>query len=442
VAAALTDELLARLNVELADTDALLADTYPGDDGRRQPVHTVYLPANRFTPDLPQGWGRSALDLVQQHGGIEQVCALAGLSEELTGEVAPRVLAKLQSEPIEDLRLDFEDGYGSRDDETEDRDSVAAAEQVVSAMQSGTVPAWVGLRFKCFEAPTRRRGIRTLDLFLGALLDRNGALPDGLVITFPKVSTVSQVDAMVTVCEELERAYGLPSGRLRFEIQVEAPQLILGADGRVPIAQAVHAGQGRISALHYGTYDYSASLQISAEHQASDHPAADFAKQVMQIAVAGTPVHLSDGSTNLLPVGSPEQVRRAWTVHAALVQRALEHGFYQGWDLHPGQLPTRYAATFGFYREGAGRAAKRVHDYLSNAATGVLDEPATLRALARYLQRGHDCGAIDGDELLAMTGVTPGQLATLAGPRSDTKAVTLRCTAPRRRRSGATRPHP
>jgi citrate lyase beta subunit len=420
---AVSDSFLARLDAELADTDALLADAYPGDDGRRQPVHTVYVPADRFTPDLPQEWGRASLDLVHGHGGIEQVCALAGLSDELTAEVAPRVLAKLERDPIEDLRLDFEDGYGTRDDESEDRDSVSVAKHVAGAVRSGQAPTWVGLRFKCFEAPTRRRGIRTLDLFLGALLESNGVLPEGLVLTFPKVSTVSQVDAMVAVCEELEQAYGLPYGRLRFEIQVETPQIILGADGRVPIAEAVHAGQGRVSALHYGTYDYSASLQISAEYQASDHPAADFAKQVMQVAVAGTPVHLSDGSTNLLPVGSPEQVRRAWTVHAGLVRRALERGFYQGWDLHPGQLPTRYAATFAFYREGATRAAKRVHDYLTNAETGVLDEPATLRALARYLQRGHDCGAIDEEELVEKTGITAEQMATLARPRSDTKGV-------------------
>ncbi|MEP6630448.1 MAG: aldolase [Lapillicoccus sp.] len=423
---AVPDHFLTRLDAELADTDALLADAYPGDDGRRQPVHTVYVPADRFTPDLPQQWGRTALDLVQQHGGIEEVCALAGLSDELAAEVVPRVLAKLESEPIEDLRLDFEDGYGTRDDESEDRDSVAAAEQVVAALRSGQAPTWVGLRFKCFEAGTRRRGIRTLDLFLGALLEGNTVLPDGLVLTFPKVSTVSQVEAMVGVCEQLEQAYGLSSGRLRFEIQVETPQLILGRDGRVPIAEAIHAGRGRVSALHYGTYDYSASLQISAEYQACDHPAADFAKQVMQVAVAGTPVHLSDGSSNLLPVGSPEQVRRAWTVHAALVRRALERGFYQGWDLHPGQLPTRYAATFAFYREGAARAAQRLHDYLTNAETGVLDEPATLRALARYLQRGHDCGAIDEAELIAMTGITADQVATLARPRSDTKGVAPR----------------
>jgi citrate lyase beta subunit len=426
---ALSDGFLSRLDATLASTDAFLAAAFPGDDGRRQPVHTVYVPADRFTPDLPQQWGRTALDLVQQQGGIETVCRLAGLSDEHAAEVGPRVLAKLEGDPIEDLRLDFEDGYGTRADDQEDRDSVSAAQHVVAALESGQAPAWVGVRFKSFEAATRHRGVRTLDLFLGGLLQAHGTLPEGLVLTFPKVSTVSQVEAMVTVCEQLEQAHALPSGRLRFEIQVETPQLIVGADGRIPVAEAIHAGGGRVSALHYGTYDYSASLQISAEYQASDHPAADFAKQVMQVAVAGTPVHLSDGSTNLLPVGSAEHVHRAWAVHAALVRRALERGFYQGWDLHPGQLPTRYAATFGFYREGAGRAAQRLRDYLVSAETDVMDEPATARALARYLQRGHDCGAIDDAELVAMTGLTAAQVGALARPRSDTKGVVPKSAA-------------
>jgi citrate lyase beta subunit len=420
---ALSEGFLTRVDASLASTDALLAAAFPGDDGRRQPVHTVYVPADRFTPDLLRQWGHSALDLVEQQGGIETVCRLAGLTDELAAEVGPRVLAKLEGDPIEDLRLDFEDGYGPRSDAQEDGDSVAAAQQVVAALQSGQAPTWVGLRFKCFEAPTRRRGIRTLDLFLGALLESDGELPEGLVLTFPKVSTVSQVEAMVAVCEQLEDAYSLPSGRLRFEIQVETPQLIVGPDGQLPVAEAIHAAGGRVSALHYGTYDYSASLQISAEYQASDHPAADFAKQVMQVAVAGTSVHLSDGSTNVLPLGSREQVHRAWALHAALVRRALERGFYQGWDLHPGQLPTRYAATFGFYREGAARAAKRLHDYLLSADTDVMDEPATVRALSRYLQRGHDCGAIDEAELVAMTGLTSAQVGALARPRSDTQGV-------------------
>ncbi|MDQ2758505.1 MAG: HpcH/HpaI aldolase/citrate lyase family protein [Actinomycetota bacterium] len=423
---ALADGVLDDIDRALAATDTFLADSYPGEDGRRQPVHTVYVPADQYDPDLPARWGRSALDLVEEHGGMAAVCAELGMTDDLAAQVADRVVAKLTSSPIEDLRLDFEDGYGDRGQETEDADSVAAAAAVSAAVSAGVAPAFIGIRFKCFEAPTRRRGIRTLDLFVGGLLERLGELPPGLVLTFPKVSTVSQVEAMVATCRALESTHGLADRTLGFEIQVETPQLILGADGTAPLAAAIHAGDHRVTSLHYGTYDYSASLQISAEYQSADHPVADHAKQVMQLAAAGTGVHLCDGSTNILPIGGPHEVRAAWKTHHDLVGRALRRGFYQGWDLHPGQLPTRYVATFAFYRKGLPKAARRLADYLGNSASGVLDEPATARALARYLHRGHACGAVDESELIDLVGLTGGQLDLLSRPRSDTESTRRR----------------
>ena len=136
-------------------------------------------------------------------------------------------------------------------------------------------------------------------------------------------------------------AFGIgPSQQLWFEIQVETPQAILGADGAATIARCVHAAPGRLSGLHYGTYDYSAALGIAAAHQSMEHPAADYAKAVMQVAAAGTGVRLVDGSTNVLPVGTRDEVVAAWRLHSRLVRRSLERGFYQGWDLHPAQLVT------------------------------------------------------------------------------------------------------
>ena len=334
------------------------------------------------------------------------------------------MLSKLENEPIEDLRLDFEDGYGNRADDVEDAEAVRSAAEVAAAVTAGEAPAFIGLRFKCFEAPTRRRGIRTLDLFLGTLLAALDELPHGLVITFPKVSMVSQVEALVLVCEQLERMHGLPVGRLRFEVQVETPQLILGADGRSPVATVIHAGEGRVSALHYGTYDYSALLQVSAEYQSAAHPAADFAKEVMQVAAAGTGVHVADGSTNILPVGSAEDVRASWRLHAGLVRRSLERAYYQGWDMHRGHLPTRFLVNFAFYREGFPRAAGRLSDYVAKTGSEVLDEAPTMRALARYIYRGFACGALDETELIASTGLDGDALAALARPTSDTEHLT------------------
>jgi citrate lyase beta subunit len=208
------------------------------------------------------------------------------------------------------------------------------------------------------------------------------------------VSGTDQVGAMVTLCEKLERAYGLRAGFLRFEIQVELPAAVLAADGTATVARLITRADGRCSGLHYGTYDYSAAAGVAAAYQAMDHPVADYAKAVMQAAAAQTGVRLSDGSTNILPVGDRAQIRAAWELHYRLVRRSLERGFYQGWDLHPAQLPTRYAATYAFFRDGRDAAVERLHRYLARQESGIADEPATARALAAYLLRGLDCGAL------------------------------------------------
>ena len=125
----------------------------------------------------------------------------------------------------------------------------------------------------------------------------------------------------------------------------------------------------------------------------------------MQVAAAGTGVRLSDGSSNVVPEGSAEQVTRAWQQHARLVRRSLERGYYQGWDLHPAQLASRYAATFGFFTDGLATAAARLRGYLERAGGPVLEEPATARALAGFLARALDCGAVTEPELQALTGL-------------------------------------
>ncbi|CRZ14340.1 DUF6986 family protein [Mycolicibacterium neworleansense] len=401
----LDDAVLADVDRHLSAADAQLVDRYPGDDGRRQPVHTVYIPGNRYTATMPADWGSTALAAAKDAGGLDAVAVLVGASSE-TGcdpeTLAALVEHKLTTEPIEDLRIDFEDGYGTFDDATEDADVAQAVSALRSALDAGTSTPFVGTRFKCFEAGTRARGLRTLDMFVSGLVE-SGGLPDGLTLTLPKVTSVDQVEAMVVVAGALEGANGLPGGRIRFEVQVETPQAILGADGRAPVAQFIHAGQGRVSSLHYGTYDYSASLGVAAAYQSMEHPAADHAKNVMQLAVAGTGVHLSDGSTNILPVGDPVNVAMAWKLHARLVRRHLERGIYQGWDMHPAQLVTRYLATYAFYRGAFAPAASRLRNYVHRLDSTVMDEPATARALANVIHRGSVCGALTADEIETAT---------------------------------------
>ncbi|SHN85959.1 Citrate lyase beta subunit [Geodermatophilus obscurus] len=409
----LSDVLADVLDERLAEADRELQQRYPGP-GTRQPVHTVYIPADRFSADAHRQWGAAAVELLDRHAPSTEVLADAtGMPVELVGDVHDRVRAKLGREPIEDLRVDFEDGYGQRSDEEEDRAAGEGATALAAVARAEDGPPFLGIRFKSFEAPTRRRGLRTLDLVVGGLL-ASGALPEGFVVTLPKVTSVAQVEAMVEVCARLEQAHALPAGRLRFEIQVETPQAILAADGTATVARMIAAADGRCTGLHYGTYDYSAALGVTAASQSLEHPAADHAKAVMQVAAAGTGVHLSDGSTNVLPTGDQDAVHAAWRLHARLVTRSLERGYYQGWDMHPGHLPTRYLATYSFFRASLPATAARIRAYLGRVEGGVMDEPATAQALAAAVLRGVDCGAVTLEEASELTGVDRARLQGLA----------------------------
>lgn len=411
---ALTDRDLSAVDTLLAADDRQRLARYPGDAVTRQPVHTVYVTADRVHARLVEEWSDAARAAVAQHAPTaEALAAATGLDPAAVWEVWPALTRKLEREPIEDLRVDLEDGYGARSDSHEDNDAVASGRALSEAAAAGELPPYSGVRFKSLEAATRRRGIRSLDLILGSVLS-GGGLPDGWVQTLPKVTSTVQVTAMVELCARLERAYGLPDRQLFFEIQVETSQAILGAEGQASVAAMVQAADGRCTGLHFGTYDYTAALGIAGGYQAMDHPAADHAKAVMQLAAAGTGVRVSDGSTNVLPVHPTSRVHGAWKLHARLVRRSLERGFYQGWDLHPAQLPTRFLSTYLFFRRDHEALATRLRTYLQGDESGVLDEPATAQALAGFFVRGVHCGAVDAAEVTELVGADMQRLTTLA----------------------------
>ena len=406
----------------LSASDYALQTRYPGGRPGRQPVHTAYVPANQFRADLTAEWGQQAIQaLTSRAPSRADFREAMGLTDDIAGVVRERVMAKLSDEPVEDFRLDFEDGYkpAGDADAAEDADAVAAARHLADAAAASSAPPFTGIRSKSLEVATRLRAIRTITVFLAELL-AHGPLPAGFVVTLPKVSSADQVQAMALLCDRLEQSFGLPGGHLTFEIQAETPQLILAADGSATIARCVQAGGARLIGVHYGTYDYAAALGIAGEFQRLDHPAADHAREVMQVAVAGTGVRLSDGSLNLLPTGSRRDVLAAWQQHSRLVRRALERGFYQGWDLHPAQLASRYAATYGFFLAGLPRACERLRTYAGPAGSGTsrtLEEPATARALAGFLLRGLDCGALDEADIAERCGLDRAVLSALRDAR-------------------------
>jgi citrate lyase beta subunit len=422
----------------LTESDRRFQLVYPGESGARQPVHTVYGGAHRFRADSAGKLGELAVRALDTYGAdpvrFARTLGIAGdgqgqVDERLAGSIHARVREKLQREPVEDFRIDFEDGYGNRSDEEEDAEAVRTAREVLTGLEQGTLPLFSGLRIKPLSGALSRRAIRTLDRFVTTLAQEGGGtIPDHFVITLPKVTRIDEVVALVELLDMLEERHGLPSRSLKLELMIEMPQAILSADGASNLLRLHSAAQGRCVAAHFGTYDYTAACNITAAHQHMMHPACDFAKHMMQVAFAGTGVWLSDGATNVMPVpphGEPEgqslsaeqrqeneeAVHRAWQLQATHIRHSLVHGFYQGWDLHPAQLPVRYASVYAFFLEGLEPAAARMRNFVGHAARATLagevfDDAATGQGLLNYFLRALGCGAITEDEATRMTGLT------------------------------------
>jgi citrate lyase beta subunit len=392
-------------------------------------VHTVYGGAQLFSADSVPKLGRVAIDALERYAPDPTVLgrALGIESHPALHRIHERVRAKLEREAVEDFRIDFEDGYGNRPDPEEDAHAVRVAESLGSGARTGTLAPFMGIRIKPLNEEMRGRSIRTLDLVHTGLVDRGG-LPPHWVITIPKITVLAQVEFAVRVLAELERKLGLARGTLQFEAMVETPQIVLDSSGRSLLPRLLEVSGGRLRGAHFGTYDFTAGLNITAAYQRMQHPACEFAKRVMQLAFAGTPVWLSDGSTTTLPValyreerGRPLDARRdqanrdtvhgAWRMHFEDVRHSLAGGFYQGWDLHPAQLVSRYAALYSFFLEGIEAAGARLRNFVSRAAQATLigdvfDDAATGQGLLNFFLRGLNSGAMTEAEALGMTGLT------------------------------------
>ena len=401
----------------LAEASARLAAELPGEGPDRQPVHSVYGGAQLFSPATMTRLGELAIAFASRWApepdDFESILGLeAGLAERVHGAV----MSKLEREPVEDFRIDFEDGYGHRPDDEEDGHAVSAARDVAIALAEGALSPFVGIRVKSMSAELHRRALRTMDLFITTLVEEAGRVPDGFVVTLPKIQDLAQVEVTIEALTELESALGTP--RIPLELMVETPQTVIDVDGSAGVRKWVDAADGRVRGAHFGTYDYTASLNITASHQSMDHPACDFARHTLQVSLAGTGVWLSDGATNVMPVGDdPDVVRGAMRLHFDHIRHSLSHAYYQGWDLHPAQLVTRYAAVYSFFLEGLDAAGARLSNFVESAAKATLvgdvfDDAATGQGLLNYFLRAINCGAITEQEATTRTGLTVDELRT------------------------------
>ena len=340
-------------------------------------------------------------------------------------EVYRKVIRKLQTEAIEDFRIDFEDGYGNRSNDEEDQTAIDAAKEVAKGMKENTLPPFIGIRIKPFTEEMKERGLRTLDLFITTLVkETNGELPQNFVVMLPKVTIASQPQILAAFFDILEEELNLKKGILKMEMMVETTQSIMDIDGANPLYRFVKASDERCIAMHFGTYDYTASAGITAKYQEMDHPVCDFAHHMTKVALAHTGIWLSDGATNTMPIGphrgenlTEEQlaeniavVHRAWKKGYDHIRHSLWNGFYQGWDLNPAQLPVRYAAVFAFFLESYDDAVERLKIFVEKAARATLigdvfDDAATGQGLLNYFLKALNSGAISEEEVL-QTGLT------------------------------------
>ncbi len=463
----LAAESLQGVFVPLQKAHQSFSAAYPGPRGDRQPVHTVYGGAHLFRADTAARLGEKAISSLNEYAPdfvtFAKAIELPGadhfnVSQDSVDFLAKslqkdpdaarrenrpawfaytlyqRVMDKLRREPVEDFRIDFEDGFGNRPDEEEDHHAAAAAEEVAKGMQAQSLPPFIGLRIKPFNEELRGRSVRTLDIFLTQLIGKTGGkLPANFFITLPKVTIPEQSAALAEVCARLESALRLPVNILRVELMIETPQSIFNDRGEVNLLPLASGLQGRCVAAHFGTYDYTAGRGITAAHQHMTHFACDFAREVMQVAYAGTGLWLSDGATNILPVpvhssgGNPSKlsavqisenrraVHQAWRLHFEHIRHSLVNGFYQGWDLHPAQLVTRYAAVYSFFLESLDAASERLRNFIEKAAQATLvgevfDDAATGQGLLNYFLRAINCGAITAEEAQKLTSLTQAEL--------------------------------
>jgi len=360
----------------------------PARPGRR-PIHTAYVGAQLFRAGLAGEWGELALRALADYAPDATALA-AALDCDIHEHLFARLREKLRREPVEDIRIDFEDGFGARSDEAEDLAARSAASEVATGLARHSLPSFLGIRIKALAAERAARAARTLELFVTSLVERSGGkLPTHFTVTLPKVATPEEVTALVRLLEDLESRLHLDAGALTIELMVETPRALLGPDGRSPLPALVAATRERCAGVHFGVYDYSAALEIAPFQQRLRHWVCDYARHVMRVALAGTGVVLSAGSTNVLPVPPRDHLLHAWRLHFQDVRHSLHSGFYHGWDLHPAQLVTRYAAAYEFFRECLG----------SPTVGSVFEDPAARGVRASLIRRGVDCGAISETEV-------------------------------------------
>jgi citrate lyase beta subunit len=402
----------------------------------RSPVHVVYGGAHLFKRDTVQKLSKIALRSLKTYApDAEEFAAAFGLEADrkLIQTIYKKIVDKLEREAVEDFRIDFEDGYGFRPDKEEDADAVRASEELAKAFQKNSFPPFCGFRIKSLAPETHSRGVQTFNLFLENLLaTTKGRVPENFVVTLPKISNAKEVAELARRVTRIENDARLASGSIGIEVMIETPRSVIDEKGRVTLAELIEAGGGRCKSAHFGAYDYTSALGISAAHQHLRHPACNFARQMMLIALAPLEIRLVDSVTTKIPIPihrdekltdvqkneNRMSVHAGWREHFENVTVSMKNGFYQSWDLHPNQLVARYAAVYNFFLRSRDSDAARLRGFIEKATKANLtgntfDDAASVNGLVNFFRLGLDCGAFTSAEIKKATSLSAAEIRDL-----------------------------
>ncbi|MBX3289340.1 MAG: phosphoenolpyruvate kinase [Acidobacteria bacterium] len=434
------------------------------DVSARSPVQVLYGGADRYSASTPEKMGKIALATLKTYApnfvefaqavrlpGTETLPGFPAAAEKLVEQVTKnpvrakeedraawlawsvyeKVADKLAAEPVEDLRIDFEDGYGFRPDEEEDKDAKRSAMQIAQAFLEGSLTAFSGIRIKPLSGNTYARAVSTYKLFTETFLNEtNGRLPENFVVTLPKVTGKKDVKELVSLLKRTEKDFGLRSGSIGIELLTETPEVM--KNGGSEIDSIVEAAKGRCTSIHFGAYDFTSALGIAPAYQRLDHPACDLARQYMQLAAARLGIRVSDSVTTLLPVEvhrekklsavqkneNRRSVHDGWRTHFANVTNALRNGFYQGWDVHPNQLSARYAAVYAFFYDQLDEFAPRLRRFIDASTQAVLtgttfDDAASANGILNFFRKAVECSVLTEDEAGELIGCSAAEFREL-----------------------------
>ncbi|MFN8611387.1 MAG: aldolase/citrate lyase family protein [Vulcanimicrobiota bacterium] len=312
------------------------------------------------------------------------------------GDTAKKRVEKRLFQPLDDIRIDFEDGYGRRSDEEED----AHATQVRLALPQVHEPRRCGIRVKPITRRFAQRAVRTLETALQDLT----VWPRGFCVTLPKLEHPAQVRFII---QELER---IENGRppLPLELMIESPT------GLRRVADLVQVAGKRARGVHFGPFDFLASCGIGQGDLL--HPVNRAARAQLLISLSGSGVELADGPTTQLPLPphkhptgaqlteNQKAVRLAWEFHRDQVLATRQQGYFQSWLLHPAQLVSHAAALIQELETALPGALERLIAYWkglgqARASGGDFDDRATARQWTGVVIRGLELGLIEENAL-------------------------------------------